>query len=448
MRPFALSLFTLSLACAGGSVEAPETTPNVSTSTSTGATPEGRSASKAGGATATTAAPATVGSDADAALTDHYLVILGSKLDPAERIPGVETLRGRPEIGAEVRQVLSSRFKNLMPCLAVTIAGASPDKKAAVALSKKLTAIGVDNYVKNAGAWVGPSSAIDAYCAAGDAPITDEVRVAARADGALWLPLPSSAAELSALAEKTTPPRALSDDYDAWIQPLGATEAKTYRVVDATTGRERTCQTTEDALLTLGTPHFGARQGEEGPSAPTCGSPARFHRLECGESTDGGHWVAVPEATPIGAYRPFGVGSAPLVDAARQVLTAKTDWEEEPAGHVEEEGPLEREVHVSRWRGPSGDVVLVVGTRTWGNGVCGGGDELWFGVFGVNGDTLGAALGELQQAEFANVEGLVDVGADGRPEVIVTSFPQISTIYGGNGNVAASLVIDYCDCAC
>ena len=445
MRLYFLAFLGLGLACGGGSD--PAATPG------DGATPGARptsAASPAGGAS--TGAPArptsaldAVGSPADAQLADHWLVILGSKADPAEVIPGVDGIRAEP--GVAVRQLLSSRFKNLMPCYAVTVATATPDKKAALALATSLRAKGVDNYVKNAGSWVGPSAAIDAYCAAADAPVTDDVRVATRVGETLWVPVATTDAELTALTAAAPPPVSESDRYDAWRQPLAGGSGQQYTLVDAANGVTQVCSSDAVALLTLGTPHFGVLQGEEKPSAPACGSPARFERLACPQSVTTGAWVAVPAEAKVGTYSPLGPATALEADA-RTILADRTDWDAEPANFAEEDGPVERTVKVTRWRGPAGEVAVVEGRRAWGNGVCGGGDDVWFGVFATSGDTLGAALGEIQAESFAEVSGLVDLGADGRPDLVLSRFPTTVTVVGADGQTATSLAIDFCDCAC
>ncbi|HNH48584.1 MAG TPA: hypothetical protein PKY30_16205, partial [Myxococcota bacterium] len=109
------------------------------------------------------AAPAATASGPD--LAQSYLVILGSKRDPAEVIPGLAILAAHPELGLRPQTLLSSRYKNLMPCYTVTFAGAYAELKTARETVKTLAALGVESYVKNSGAFVGPSAAIDSFCA-------------------------------------------------------------------------------------------------------------------------------------------------------------------------------------------------------------------------------------------------------------------------------------------
>lgn len=416
MRLFALFL-ALSLACSGGPAEPPAASPPAPSPV--------------------VASPAAAPTPPDAALADHWLVILGSKRNPTEVIPGVEVLATHPEVGAHVGTLSSSRFKNLMPCYKVTYALATPDKAAALAMSKQVRALGVDNYVKAAGAWVGPSEAIDAYCAATEAEVEAEVRLATVVDGALWLPVPATDAELSALLAQAPAPTPVGEGFAAWTQPLpGGGSGASVRLVDAASGRTQVCTAGDRALLTLGTPHFGVLQAPEPPTAPACGSAAPFERLDCPSPVGEGRWIAVPESAA--PYTP--TAGADLRASAEALLTAQTDWED-PGEDVT------REAVVTRWRGPAGEVALVSGTRSVGPGVCGGEETTWFGVYTVVGDGLGAPLLALQAADFARVEGLVDLGADGRPEVLTVAFPDTWTLLGDAGPEATS-AIAFCDCAC
>ncbi|MES2640890.1 MAG: hypothetical protein V4850_15480 [Myxococcota bacterium] len=411
----------------------------------------------------------TVGSDADAALADHWLVILGSERDPRTPIPGATKLRESPDapaaVAARVRQLNSGRFKNLMPCYAITVADTTPDKAAAQALSKRLTELGIDNYVKNAGAWVGPSAAVDTWCgatvhgngsaSAGD-PGDESVAVLVADLGQLWLPIEAPETVIGHTLRGAPPPVALSDRYDAWRQPLAIDRmgpisvGSAYRAVDVTTGTTVACTVASFDALTLGFPHFGSLDGEA-PTAPTCGEPRVFAALTCDAATPReGTWVAVSGATPLTVYRPAAAspeerGTGLQIAAATTALTASTDWDADP---VDIEGEVTRDVRVTRWVGASGELALVEGTRKAGDGVCGGDTQSWAGLFGIDGDTLGAPLGGFVNTPFGDALGIVDARGDGRPELVTRAFPLTTTVTATDGSAVTTLAIDYCDCAC
>lgn len=204
MRPDlpVLLLAASSLACGGAPAPAPSSAP------------PGPDAPPAG------ALPALVTAPAEAALADRFLVVLGSKRDAEEAIPALAALASHPEVAATPARLASSRFKNLMPCYTVTIAGALDDKAEALAVSAALKGIGVDNYVKNAGAYVPRSAAIDAYCEASPAAPAGAARILALVDGRPWLPLPAPDAVVANATRGAPHPKALGADFDAWYTPV------------------------------------------------------------------------------------------------------------------------------------------------------------------------------------------------------------------------------------
>ena len=94
--------------------------------------------------------------------SNHWLVIVHSSKTEAEpyitaeyetsTAPVIEKLRSA---GITPMALNSSRYKQLMPCWNILIAGSSAKKSTARSLSRKLTAAGIDNYVKQAGKYVG-----------------------------------------------------------------------------------------------------------------------------------------------------------------------------------------------------------------------------------------------------------------------------------------------------
>lgn len=381
---------------------------------------------------------------------DQWLVILGSRRDAAEVIPGLATVQAHPELHAAPGTLLSSRYKNLMPCYTVTYALATADKGAALALSRSLTGLKVDNYVKNAGAWVGPSAAIDAFCASPPASRSSAVDVLPVVDGRLWVRAELPAEVETGLLAGAPAPRAVSKAYDAWVQPLPVRNAGTleigapWRVLDVATGKATTCAVDGFAALTLGTPHFGVLQAGT-PKAPACGTAAVYASLACGEALGDGAWVGEPAGgPPMRWWAPDGAGTPQMSADAERALAAEPGW----VAPADGEGPEPtREVTVRLYRGPASRVAVVQGHRVAGD-VCGGEDDLYTYVYATDGERLGARLGELSDASFGELRGLFDREGDGVPERVITSFPTDTSVIGADGLPEGALVIDYCDCPC
>lgn len=388
--------------------------------------------------------------DPQAALGDHWLVILASKKDAAEATPALDALAAKGDVGAHPGTLNSSRFKNLMPCYTVAYAEATTDKKAALELSKKLKGLGVDNYVKNTGAFVGRSALLDAYCATPEDTGGGDVKVAAFVAGSLWLPVDAPDNVIQAAIAGAPAPVSLGGGIDNWIQPTtnppSAVSGARYRAVDAQTGRSYGCSAGRVVGLTLGEAHFGYGQAENTPTAPTCGEVALYTELQCAGDVIDGSWVVVPEDTKVDVYTPSGA-DASLEEQAKVALTAASDWDANPDESGYEGLETVRTVTVTRWKGSTGEVALVHGVREIGGGMCGGDSASWVGLFVLNGSSLGAPMGGFLQTGPGDAVGVLDVGGDGHPEFVFQDFPYTTNVYEAN-SVRGSLEIAYCDCPC
>ncbi|MCB9689181.1 MAG: hypothetical protein H6738_03335 [Alphaproteobacteria bacterium] len=390
-----------------------------------------------------TVALAATPTDPDAALGDQWLVIVSSKRDPAEVQPAMAAIAAHPELGLSPRTLASGHFKNLMPCYTVAVAQATPDKKVALGVVTKLKAAGIDAYAKNAGAHVGASAAIDAWCARkDDEDAVEGARLAVVVDGKLWLPSSAPSEQRDRVVQAAPPPVSLDAGYATWLSPAPAppTVGRRVRVVEVDTGRSQVCAVSGGGVLTLGIPHFGLFQQPGTPKAPVCGSPALYDALTCPEATGSGPWVAVAEGAALDGYRREDA-SKELVAAATAALERDTDYEE-PGEDVS------RSVDVGVWRGPKGPFVVVAGTRTEGPGVCGGDESVWIRVFALDGAALGAPKGDWTTTAFATVRGLVDVGGDGVPELVLHTFPSVLSLDDIEGVPLDEHTTDYCDCPC
>lgn len=379
----------------------------------------------------------------EATLGEQFLVIVASSRQASEAEAALGRVRAQGEAGPRAGTLASSRFKNLMPCYTVAIADALPDRAAALELSKRLKAAGIDNYVKNAGAWVGPSAAIDAYCAGSEVAATGgpTARRLALAGGRAWVP-----------TEGTIPAglpkhQRLGDGYDAWLQPLaGAPSAGggAWLAFDVERGASRSCAVKGQGVLTLGTPHFGLLQEEPKPSAPACGEPQLMAELDCALAE--GTWLALPAGSSPRALARTAAEVPELKKAALAELERWPAWRGLASAGAET--PLQKKVTVSRWKGSRGEVHLVEGVLFDELGPCGGEDTAFRAVFAVDGAGLGRRLGPFIEEPFSTLVSLVDVEDDGAPELVTRAFPDTVSLTGADGTLRLRDAIAYCDCAC
>jgi hypothetical protein len=434
----------------------------------TSAAPKGAAPPATPPASAPVVLPDALTGDAEKALGDQYLVVLASKRSPDEGVPAVAKLREHPEVATTPARITASHFKNLMPCWTITIAGAAPDEAGATKLSAALKGLGIESYVKNAGAYIGALPAIDAYCSRSAVKPSGAARVLASVESKgtvprLWLPLHVSDAVLTNAARTGPPLRALNETFDAWYSPvkLGSVGSvavgATYDVWDVSSGTTRSCDVGEIAAMTLGTPHSSVLQAGP-PKAPACGEEDLYASLDCKGELGEGPWVAVAHGasatgsgsgsgtasgvTPV-AYTPEGDATAAQKKAAEDALAKLPEWTAKAP-----EGDVTRSVTVTRWTGGGRELLLVQGERSWGKGVCGGGETELRGLFEAAPEGLGAVVSPLRAVEFSKVVGVFDADGDGTPEYVTRTFPGDVAIEALDGTARDAFAFGYCDCGC
>lgn len=405
----------------------------------------------------------------EAAWGNQYWIIVASNEEPNQNPPALEALRAHPELHAQIARLSSTHFKNLKPCLEVIIAGARADKTEAVAYSKQLKALGIDNYVKNAGAYVGAQPKVDAYCSERKnppqpaSPSCGDLSFVEMWSAKLFLQMRDG-------GTATESGKATALDHRAWIAPVAEKaigEVKigdAFRVFDAGSSEPVvSCKVARFVMLTRGTPHFSYGRNEEGevvePTAPGCGSPELFAELAC----------ELPEGFPEDAQL-YAIGSkakAPMVfelsslgaalEAEAVALAKKSDGYREAAEKARadakaEESELE-ETHTFRvYKNGKRSVALVELELFTGEGntMCGAEDVRvdLRGVFEISGEHLGSAIIPVHTVEQSEVHGVLDADGDGHLELFESSFPDHRELVGEDGSSACSIEIDFCDCPC
>ena len=419
----------LALACSGGEVA--ETPPNLPNPTPPPSAPP--QATK----------PAVPPAEKPDAWGDKYWVILQSDRDASKAPPSLATIAAHAELGLTPAGLPSSRFKNLMPCYEVIVADAKADKAEAVALSKRLTELGVDNYVKNAGPYVGRRAAVDAWCAASDPAVApDGVWWAFSAGGSSWMLLGDDPA--IAESARLGAPKATMRDRSTWVATLSAETIGRWKVGDPVSvvqpsGPPNSCKILRFADLTTGTPHFGVFQADEDPSAPTCGAPALAAELDCAV-TEGA--LVVPPTAPAPTILAVGapVTEPAVADAARKAFAPLPEWTE---SRTWGEGSATEAVTVTPVTSAAGPLWLVEG-RITAEGGCGGVDEAFFVLLDPK-NPGGAPIAGPTRASFGQLRAVVDLGKG--PELWLSNFPAGEALIGAAGP-RAPLDIAYCDCGC
>jgi hypothetical protein len=201
-------------------------------------------------------------------------------------------------------------------------------------------------------------------------------------------------------------------------------------------------------VVVRGTPHH-QKTGEA--EAPTCGTPRVFAELGCPETIA---W-AVPEAAPL-PTRYTEVSDrepSPSSMAAAMITLTGSDLYVTLRSAAQDASELQKKILVEStdirmFRTGDGQEVLVVhGTLKSGEsdpecGSSGVHTEI-VGIVDARGDVL-TPFRELS----GEVQGLVDLDQDGRPELIQHQWPAMPTLVGGDGEPLCRLPTSYCDSPC
>ena len=347
----------------------------------------------------------------------------------------------------------SQRFKGLMPCYDVIVAGAFAELDAAKALGAQLGEAGVDHYVKQAGALVPPSSRLEAMC-------SEEPHGACRADlrmvvdigGSphLALHLDPALAEASVGGSPTRPVR-VDESGTMWAAPLPVKTIADVNVGDSWTltnaagGEPVSCTVSGFGAIVQGQPHFGWYSDEGMPTRPGCGSPEPMARLDCEGEVVGSSWVARPaDAAAIGTFTEAEAPD-PAVEAwlAKAGATARSEAE----AHARDQGvPLSEESKITTLTGGTGGPLS--GARQHlqtgeGYAHCGG-EDVNLSQLAILRD--GAPVVALHDTTDRSVMGVIEV--DGEILVLESDWTGSRLLVGADGTSNCTLEVAFCDCGC
>jgi hypothetical protein len=400
-------------------------------------------------------------------LSDKFLVILASSDQPRHMPESLIILADHPQLMAQVQRSSSSWFQGLMPCFEITTIGAFEYRRQATALARQLDALGVDNYVKQAGRYVGSQQVVQAWCESEHSTVTagcGDVHFAEVYDGKAWMLLPQDPVVIERALEGSPAPQPLGG-LRAWSSPLGAETIDPYSRGQSwklyAPGAAKAlgkCKIESFAAITRGQPHWGYLEQQPEPTEPGCGSPELFARLSCKEPVDE-PLLALPadHADPVLYTELAPLRNIELEDDVK-AMVARTPAFGPAFAQAREDAeermmPLQQLVTLRGFVAPGRKVLLVLITLQTGDGVvwCGA-DDVRVELAGVyewtQDDGLGAELVPFHSIELAEVLGLIDIDADGVPELLQRRWPHELELFRVGQEQACSAPQDYCDCPC
>lgn len=400
------------------------------------------------------------------ALGDRWLIILSSKKESGFEPPSIAKLAQNPDLAAEVTRVSSTWFKNLMPCYEVVIAKSFSTQKEASEYSKKLTALGIENYAKNAGKFVGAQPQVEAFCQ--DESIVDD----ASCGGLRWVVSREKRSFMRIVLDPETEqrtlenapaPKALDANYESWLAPLTAKNLGPYSIGQKFTvyggTTPKSCSIKGFVALTLGTPHFGYLQQaqEEGkpPQGPGCGSEETYAELDCAE-TEGFAFAETAKQPTI--YQLQAKTEDPkLYEMALKALSSGAEYQKALEGataQAKEKGQELKTIYgLQFFKGPQTVALFSITMQTGeGNNQCGADDvfiEMSALLSWEPGKEPKEVLLPLRELSYGDVFGVLDLEGDGKLEL--ETFKPMDTrglLKLPEQSEVCELKIDFCDCGC
>lgn len=215
---------------------------------------------------------------------DTWLVVIHTSRVRGELPESWDALVAISRDGARPERLESSHFKGLLPCHEIVVAAGIPEREGALLLSEGLRVSGVDNTVKNAGAYVGPDPRMAEVCSATVLPEHSGAQLAVSREGALHLPLRLPDTVHSRALEGAGEAH-VSDDPTRWsamlpVETVGETTLGAAYTAVGLDGVAQDCLVTGFSVLTEGQPHFSDLQ-DGALDAPSCGIPRIHAVLSC-----------------------------------------------------------------------------------------------------------------------------------------------------------------------
>ncbi|MDG1481539.1 MAG: hypothetical protein P8R54_18225 [Myxococcota bacterium] len=215
---------------------------------------------------------------------DTWMVVVHTSRTRGELPATWDALVAISRDGARPERLESSHFKGLLPCDEIVVAAGIPEREGALLLSEGLRVSGVDNYVKNAGAYVGPDPRMAEACSTTALPAHSGAQLAVSRGGVLHLPLRLPDTVHARALEGADEPHA-SEDKTRWtaalpVQAVGEIELGMMFTAVGLDGMAQECSVSGFSVLTEGQPHFSDLQ-DGTLDAPGCGTPRIHAVLSC-----------------------------------------------------------------------------------------------------------------------------------------------------------------------
>jgi hypothetical protein len=375
---------------------------------------------------------------------DRYWIILSSELVAGHEPEGLRKLAAHPELRLQPERLSSTPYKNLMPCYELVVAAVIADRKQAMELSRRLSGLGIDNYAKNAGPWVGPRPELDAYCKDLAQPPQGSAALGLVEPG-LGARVELGPAALDALLANAPPLRMKDKEHELWASALPHQAVGPWKVGAELTalgakGGTQTCTIRSLLVGVAGTPHFGWREHDPRPSRPACGEPSLYLDLQC------------PQGEPVLILSALGPGQAAMPQGQPRAMPANSPLppgSEIIATRVSEQAEASAvSVQQSRQTWTLNGRSLELETITWQSGegwwMCGG-EDLYQQAFALR--EGGRLILPFVPAQGEELIGVFDSDGDGSPELLLQdTITRSRRLVGEGGERVWSRA--YCDCPC
>ncbi len=401
-------------------------------------------------------------------LAQKDFVIVHASAIPRAGASAREQLRAAG-FGADVLWLSSTPYASLRPCLEIVVAGAFSDPEAARALSQRLTAAGIKNYLKNAGPLAADREQREVDCRRQEEVLYAQPRTGA--SGPRFLDLRGERTfVLLSDGPMDTPGvtlRQVGTDRSFWMvavkeDPTGTfKKGDAFEVYDAQGPIKVACRVKEFALLNRGVPHFGYFQQPEEPTEPGCGKAWPVAELDCSlmntRARESNLAFVLPKGSPAPRYFPPVEALPESLEAAQEsalrTLPAYRQARAEAQAHAKQQGVF---LHESlEWKAfPAGARQVVVGLAHFqtgkGNSQCGGPDyrasvsRVVAVAEGGRGTPVGGAL------DVESILAVMDLEGDGSVELLTRSRLDTSRValVREDGSRVTATFLPSCDTNC
>ena|GEM_PF-2598650 len=344
----------------------------------------------------------------------------------------------------------SGYYKNLMPCWEIVVANQFSEKKSAIALSKTLKDSGIDNYVKNAGSFVGKDSRIDAMCAKADQTTkTSSYLIGVSVQGHVQVPITAAEIHRKRIVEGHEK-KLKSLTESVWYTGIPTQHVGDHKKGDGYTiidlegkGEAQKCTVQGFSLIVRGTPHFSIQN----PKKPTCGETQIFAQLDCKSSDLERPYLIIPASKKVPDVVRV-VGKSLETDAFSKDKMLEKEYKKAQKEAKEQGETLKSQFSKRQLQSLDGKTVGSVKTVQYlsneGNSYCGGEDinVKYSAMFNRT-----ERISTFMETTERDILGIINPLSE-NPLIIHRDWPSVLSITDFQEKAEFSLRKDFCDCSC